>query len=164
MTGHVIHLDRQIYATPQQVWGVLTDVGHSAETIRSVNNVEVLNEVQGFGVGMRWREDRKLMGHNGTEELEVIESEAPSHFAVQTTRDKDVVRMTYTLTPLDDGTRLSLTLVDDMTKRNPLSQLAWNLWGEVNLHSTRRMLVHDLDDVAHAAEALAMKSPDSTSG
>jgi uncharacterized protein YndB with AHSA1/START domain len=157
MAQHVIHLDRQIYASPEQVWSVLTNVGHSADTIRSVHNVEVLNEVDGgFGVGTRWREDRTLMGHKGTEELEVVEVEPPSHFAVQTLRDKDVVRMTYTLTPLDQGTRLSLTLVDDMTGRNPVSQLAWNLWGEVSLHSTRRMLAHDLDDVANAAETAAI--------
>jgi uncharacterized protein YndB with AHSA1/START domain len=156
MAQHVIHLDRQIYASPEQVWGVLTDVGHSAETIRSVNNVQVLNEVEGFGVGTRWREDRTLMGHKGTEELEVVEAVAPSHFALRTKRDKDVVMMTYTLTPLAQGTRLSLTLVDDMSGRNPISQLAWNLWGEVSLHSTKRMLVHDLDDVANAAESAAI--------
>lgn len=156
MSQHVIHLDRQIYASPEQVWSVLTDVSHSADILRSVHNVELLEEVDHFGVGTRWREDRSLMGHKGTEELEVVEAQPPSHFAVRTTRNKDVVLMTYTLTPLDEGTRLSLTLVDDMTGRSPVSQLAWNLWGEVSLHSTRRMLVHDLDDVANAAENAAI--------
>lgn len=156
MAQHVIHLDRQIYASPEQVWNVLTDVEHSADTIRSVHNVEVLEEVDEFGVGTRWREDRTLMGHHGTEELEVVQADPPSHFAVQTRRDRDVIRMTYTITPLDEGTRLSLTLVDDLTDRNPLSQLVWSLWGEVSLHSTRRMLAHDLDDVASAAENAAL--------
>jgi len=156
MTGHVIHLDRQIYATPDQVWGVLTDIEHSAHIIRSVNNVQVLDGGEKFDVGTRWREDRTLMGHHGTEELEVIEAKAPSHFALRTTRDKDVVTMTYTLTPLAQGTRLSLTLVDDMTARGAPSVLAWTLWGEVSMHSTRRMLAHDLDDVANAAENVAI--------
>jgi uncharacterized protein YndB with AHSA1/START domain len=156
MTGHVIHLDRQIYATPDQVWNVLTDVEHSAQTIRSITNVQVLDGDGRFDVGTRWREDRNLMGHHGTEELEVIEVMQPSHFAVRTTRDRDVVTMTYTLTPLGQGTRLSLTLVDDMDARRPGSMLAWTLWGEVSMHSTRRMLAHDLDDVANAAETAAI--------
>ncbi len=157
MTGHVIHLDRQIYATPEQVWKILTDIEQSAETIRSVTNVQVLDGAESFGVGTRWREDRALMGHRGTEELEVTEAHEPSHFAVRTTRDKDVVTMTYTLTPLGQGTRLSLTLVDDMSARGVPSVLAWTLWGEVSMHSTRRMLMHDLDDVAQAAERVAMQ-------
>jgi len=158
MAGHVIHLDRHIYATPQQVWNVLTDLEHSADTIRSVRNVQVLDGGEHFGVGTRWREDRTLMGHKGTEELEVLESEEPKHFAVRTTRDRDRIQMTYTLTPMAGSTRLSLTLVDDIAGRNPASVLAWTLWGEVSLHSTRRMLVHDLDDVALAAEHAAISN------
>jgi uncharacterized protein YndB with AHSA1/START domain len=156
MTGHVIHIDRHIYATPEQVWDVLTDIAHSAQTIRSVSNVQLLERGEKFEVGTRWREDRTLMGHHGTEELEVVEARRPSHFAVRTTRHKDVVTMTYSLTPLDQGTRLSLTLVDDMASRGVPSALAWTLWGEVSLHSTRRMLRHDLDDVATAAENVAI--------
>jgi hypothetical protein len=156
MTGHVIHLDRQIYATQDQVWSVLTNIGYSAQIIRSVNNVQLLDGGDDFGVGTRWREDRTLMGHHGTEELEVVEAQKPSHFALRTIRDRDVVTITYTLTPLEQGTRLSLTLVDDMTARGAPSALAWSLFGEVSMHSTRRMLAHDLDDVANTAERAAI--------
>jgi uncharacterized protein YndB with AHSA1/START domain len=156
MTGTVIHLDRTIYATPDQVWNVLTDIAHSATTIRSVNNVRLLEGSERFGVGTRWREDRTLMGHRGTEELEVVDARRPYHFEIRTRRDVDIVTMTYSLTPLDEGTRLSLTLVDDMAARGRRSALAWTLWGEVSRHSTRRMLVHDLDDVANAAERVAI--------
>ena len=156
MAGHVIHLDRQIHASPEQVWNVLTDIEHSADTIRSVDHVELVDGDGDFHVGTRWRENRTLMGHKGTEELEVIEAHEPSHFAVRTTRDKDVVTMTYTLTPLGQGTRLSLTLVDDMAERGVASTMAWMLWGEVSLHSTRRMLTHDLEDIASVAESKAL--------
>ena len=160
MTGHVIHLDRQIEATPAQVWNVLTDIEHSADTIRSVDHVQLMNGDgdPSFHVGTRWRENRTLMGHKGTEELEVIEAHEPSHFAVRTTRAKDVVTMTYTLTPLGQGTRLSLTLVDDMQERGVASSMAWMLWGEVSMHSTRRMLTHDLEDIANAAETQALNA------
>lgn len=159
MTGHVIHLDRQIYATPDQVWSVLTDIGHSADTIRSIQNVQLVEGDGHFDVGTRWREDRTLMGHKGTEELEVVEVHKPSHFAIRTKRERDTITMTYTLTPLGQGsTRLSLTLVDDMKERGAGSALAWTLWGEVSMHSTRRMLTHDLDDIANAAENVAIRS------
>lgn len=159
MTGHVIHLDRQIYATPDQVWNVLTDIEHAADTIRSIQNVQLLEGNGHFDVGTRWREDRTLMGHRGSEELEVVEVQKPSHFAVRTKRDRDTITMTYTLTPLGQGsTRLSLTLVDDMKARGVGSVLAWTLWGEVSMHSTRRMLTHDLDDIANAAENVAIRS------
>ena len=157
VSGTVIHLDRQIYASPEQVWNVLTDIAHSATTIRSVNNVQLLEGAEKVDVGTRWREDRTLMGHRGTEELEVVVARRPYHFAVRTHRDVDIVTMTYTLTPLDEGTRLSLTLVDDMAARGRRSAIAWTLWGEVSRYSTRRMLAHDLDDVANAAEMAAIK-------
>jgi len=157
MTGTVIHLDRQIYATQEQVWKVLTDVAHSASTIRSVANVQLLEGTDRFDVGTRWREDRTLMGHRGSEELEVVEARRPYHFAIRTRRDVDIVTLTYSLAPLDEGTRLSLTLVDDMAARGRRSALAWTLWGEVSRHSTRRMLAQDLDDVARAAETAAIR-------
>jgi uncharacterized protein YndB with AHSA1/START domain len=152
MTGHVIHLDRLIDASPEQVWRVLTDIEHSADILRSVENVQVQDQHSAFDVGTRWRENRALMGHKGSEELEVVEAQEPSHFAVRTTREKDVVTITYTLTPLKTGTRLSLTLVDDMHERGVGGAIAWALWGELSLHSTRRMLEHDLEDIASAAE------------
>ena len=153
MAGHVIHLDRLVNAPPERVWQVLTDIERSADTIRSVENVQLDERHVEFNVGTRWRENRNLMGHKGTEELEVIEVQEPSHFAVRTTRAKDVVTMTYTLTPLKQGTRLSLTLVDDMHERGVGGAIAWALWGELSLHSTRKMLEHDLEDIASAAES-----------
>jgi uncharacterized protein YndB with AHSA1/START domain len=156
LTGHVIHIDRHIYATPEQVWRVLTDVEGLASTLRSIDHVERLSDDDDFGVGTLWREDRTLMGHRGTEVLEVTEAQPPRHFAVRTSRDKDVVTLTYSVTPLAEGCRLSLTLVDEILGRNPASRLAWTLWGEVSMHSTRRMLVHDLQDVALAAESMAI--------
>ncbi|WP_310962951.1 SRPBCC family protein [Nocardioides terrisoli] len=157
MTAHVIVLDRTINATVEDVWNVLTDVAQEDRVRHGVSHVELLTEGP-YDVGTRWREQRSLLGHHGEEELEVVESVPPRHTMVMTRLGKDRVSTSYSLTPHDHTTRLSMTLSADMSDRSPVGKALWSTWGVFDYEHTRKLLRHDLDDIAAAAEAAHLQS------
>ncbi len=152
MTGHVIHLTTAINASPQVIWGVLTDLPHIADILRSVKSVELLSDGE-YDVGTTWREERSLFGHRGKEELHVTESEPPRRTIHETKLGHDRIRTAYSLQSNPDGTtKLLLTATVDMHERSAREQFAWNTWGNFSFESTRKMLQHDLEDIGREAE------------
>lgn len=151
MTGHVIHEDITIDATPETVWQVVTDLPGRASFLHSTRKVEVTSEGE-YGVGTTWREDRDLFGHHGTEELQVTECEG--HHTVQETHvGHDRITTVWRVGPTrEGGAKLMVTVTADMSERGPLERLAWNLWGELGFQGTRRHLKRDLEDMRAEAE------------
>lgn len=151
MTGHVIHLSTSIEASPQTIWGVLTDLPHVSDILRSVKSSEVVSG-DGYDVGTTWREDRTFFGHHGTEELHVTESEPPRRTIHETKLGHDKVRVAYSIQGSSEGkTKLLMTVAVDMKERSAREQLVWNTWGNISFEATRRMLAQDLDDIAAEA-------------
>jgi len=149
MAGHVIHVHETIPAPPEQVWEVVTDVGHYDRILRSVSGSALTTE-GGFDVGTTWHERRTIFGHHGEEELHVVECDAPRRAMVETRLGHDVVRTSYSLTPAgghDRGTRLAMTTSAEMRDRTPVGSLAWRFFGGFSYEATRRMLRHDLEDI-----------------
>lgn len=152
MTGHVIHLSTSINATAEAIWDVLTDLPHAADILRSVKSAELLTE-GGYDVGTTWREDRSMFGHHGREELHVTESEPPRRTIHETKLGHDKIRTAYSIQPSSDGTtKLLMTVTVDMQERSKAEQLLWNTWGNISFETTKKMLSHDLEDIAKEAE------------
>lgn len=154
MTGHVIVSERVIAADPHEVWDIITDVEHAPTVLHSVSEVVPLTPGR-FDVGTRWRDDRVVIGHHGTEDVRVVACREPVHTAFRSVLGEDVVTTTFSLTPVAEGTHVTVTLVADTEGRSLLGQLAWNLWGLWSFRQTRRSLEADLDDIARYVERRA---------
>ena len=57
MPPNEIHLSREIDASPEAVWQVLTDIDHAADTLTGVSRIDRVSGA-GYDVGTRWRETR----------------------------------------------------------------------------------------------------------
>jgi carbon monoxide dehydrogenase subunit G len=152
VTGHVIHLNTTIDASPEAIWDVVTDVAQMAQILRSVKSAELLTEGE-YAVGTTWREERTFFGHHGTEELHVTECDAPRRTLVETTLGRDKIRTAYSIQPHRDRlTRLLVTAAVDMHERSQASRLIWNTWGNVSFEATKKMLQQDLEDIQKEVE------------
>lgn len=152
MTGHVIHLNTEINASPEAVWDVLTDLPRHAEILRSVTSTRMLGD-GGYDVGTTWVEERTFFGHHGEEELHVTECVEPRRTTHETQVDHDSIRSAYVLQPHPDGTtKLLVTATLDITERTSTERLLWNAFGAHSYNATRRMLEHDLEDLRTEAE------------
>lgn len=74
-----LSLDRYVAAPPQVVWDVVTDLEGTTPALPGVVSVERLSDdgPGGYAPGTRWRETRRMFGQDATEEMTVVEAEAP---------------------------------------------------------------------------------------
>jgi carbon monoxide dehydrogenase subunit G len=144
-------VERRIAASPGPVWETLTDLRDMERVLSGVERVEVLTEGV-FGVGTRWRETRRMMGKEATEEMTVTEAEPPDryvtvagshgmHYVSEIALRPDgagatTVRMTFSATPAE-GSRTGF-----------LAKLLSGL----GVRAVSRALAKDLDDVAASVE------------
>lgn len=151
MPEHRVQVEREIAAPPQTVWEVVTDLDHAAETLSGVTRIEVLTDGP-YAVGTRWRETRRMMGKEETQELQVTEVDAPRRTTVEAESDGVHYVSTLTVTPTASGTHLLMTFAADQPHPSRWQRLAWAALGGLGLRLSRRVMARDLDDIARRAE------------
>jgi carbon monoxide dehydrogenase subunit G len=151
MAGRELTVRRLVRAAPEDVWSVITDVEHAAQTLRGVSRVELLDG-PGYAVGTRWRETRKMFGKDETQTLEVAACDPPRSTTV-TSRSAGVeYRSVFTLEPVDEGTLVSVCFGASHPDPNLLQRLTFAVFGHVGSAITTRLLSQDLADIAASAE------------
>lgn len=148
--GHEVKVSRWIAAPPAAVWHVLTDLEAAADTLSGVTRIEVLTEGP-YAVGTRWRETRRLMGKEGTEEMWVTAVEPERRTVVEAESGGTHYASTFALSPSGGGTRLDVTFGGRTTSPSRVQRVLWTLFGPLGLRVTRKALQQDVRDIATAA-------------
>lgn len=144
-------VDREIAASRQRTWGVITDLEKFAEVLSGVEHVERLDGGVGFGAGTRWSETRTVFGKEATEEMEVTSVEPGHGYTTVSENGGTTYTSTMRIEPLaDDRCRLSMSF--SATSAGPVGRLLAATIGRAFLGATRRMLQRDLEDIAAEAE------------
>lgn len=154
MTGHEITLSRRIEAPAEQVWDALTDLERGPERLSSVTRVEPMTNGP-YALGTRWRETRKVLGKETTEEMWVAENDPLQRTVIQASSKGAAYRTVFTLEPLpplEEATELTVTFGADTPEPTGLQKVAWTVLGPLGLRFTRKQLERDLADIAAAAE------------
>ena len=108
-----------IEAPPAEVTAAMTDLEGWPRWMQGLVRVEKLTEGP-YGVGTRWRETRKMLGHEASEVFEVTGYDPPRRIGLfvdgtQGTTGKGAYRFVYTLEPAaGNATRLVLDAEVDM--------------------------------------------------
>lgn len=146
-----IRVSREVAASAQQVWDVVTDVEGSPAVLTAVEHVERLDDRAGFGVGTRWRETRTMFGKQATEEMEVTSVEAPYAYTVVAVNGATTYTSTITVAPLGTD-RCELTMSFAGSSSGLVSRVLAATVGRLFAGATRRSLRQDLDDIAAHVE------------
>jgi uncharacterized protein YndB with AHSA1/START domain len=98
---------------PDRVFRALTDLEGAAQWMPGFRGIERVGDVR-QGVGMRWRESRKIFGKEATEEFEVTHFHPPSHLAVRVdgskgTSGRGTYEFDYRLAQRVGGTEVRMT-------------------------------------------------------
>lgn len=107
-------------AERETVYDLLLDPDHYAEWMPGFVRNEILHEGrEGDHIGRRWRETRKLMGHEGTEEFELVAVDRPVSFRIRIDGSKGSTGkgqyvFDYILAPHQDGTQVKMRGEIDM--------------------------------------------------
>lgn len=153
MTGHEISVSRDVLASPQVVWDVLTDLDHAEQTISGIVSVDRLGGEEGsYDVGTRWRETRRMFGKEESMELYVTVVEPPRLSVVEADYQGVHYTTRFELTPKGTGTELSMTFAADQPEAGAVKRITWSVLGRVGAEVTRRICKRDLADIAAVAQ------------
>ncbi|MEU9996049.1 SRPBCC family protein [Streptomyces sp. NPDC048370] len=151
MATKSVVVERRVEAPPGPVWEVLTDLREMPRILNGVERVEVLTE-GGFGVGTRWRETRRMMGKEATEEMTVTEAEPPDRYVTVADSHGMHYVSEIALRPAGTGaTTVRMTFSATPAEGNRMGFLAKLLSG-LGAKAVSRALAKDLDDVAASVE------------
>lgn len=150
MSGTMIDATRFVRATPEQVWAVLTDLDGAARVLSGVTAIERVSGA-GYAVGTRWRETRRMLGREATEEMWVTEVNAPHRTAVAARSGGTDYTTVFDLSPADGGTTLTMTF-SAAAGTSVLHRLFAATLGRLAVSATKKVIVTDLQDIAAAAE------------
>jgi carbon monoxide dehydrogenase subunit G len=145
-------LSREVKASAAVVWGILTDVEGSVDTISAIEKVEVLSDDTTFGVGFAWRETRTMFGRTATEEMEVVEVTAGESYAVKADPDGSNYRSVMAVGATGDETSI-VSMEFSADPKGTLAKLFAATVGRLFIGSMRKAIAADLNDIAAAAEA-----------
>ncbi|MGY3127221.1 carbon monoxide dehydrogenase subunit G [Agrococcus sp. UYP33] len=155
MSDITLTLERSIAAPPTAVWSVLTDIERSATVLTGVTRVERLAGV-GYSIGTRWRETRKALGAESTEEMEVVGIDEGRSTIIAAEAHGMTYRTELTLEPVPSdggvGTLLRMRFSGTLLSPSWVQRVMAKLTAPIGMAMTRKMMRQDLDDIAAAAE------------
>ncbi|MER6100106.1 SRPBCC family protein [Streptomyces sp. NPDC001728] len=144
-------VERRVAASPGRVWESITDLPEMPRVLSGVERVEVLTE-GGFGVGTRWRETRRMLGKEATEEMTVTESEPPDRYV--TVADSHGMHYVSELTLTPDGTgATTLRMAFSATPAGRTPGVLGRLVARFGAKAVARALAKDLSEIARAVES-----------
>ena len=156
MSDITLALERSIAAPPTAVWSVLTDIERSATVLSGVTRVERLAGV-GYSIGTRWRETRRALGAESTEEMEVVGIDEGRSTIIAAEAHGMTYRTELSLEPEPSeagvGTLLRMRFSGTLLSPSWVQRVMAKLTAPIGMAMTRRMMRQDLDDIAAAAEA-----------
>jgi carbon monoxide dehydrogenase subunit G len=108
-----LDLQLAIHAPPEKVFAAITDLHAGGRWLPGCTKLEVLTPGP-YAKGTRWRETRKMAGHEATEEFEVTDVDAPRAIELHCDGRKGSsgnvdYHFRYDLEPVGDHTILRMT-------------------------------------------------------
>ncbi|GAA1185824.1 SRPBCC family protein [Nesterenkonia xinjiangensis] len=149
-----LELCRQIDAPGGEVWSVLTDLDGAAQVLSGVTRIERLAGT-GAEVGARWRETRRMMGTQASEEMEIVASEPERRLQVAAASHGMSYETAFILAPRGRGTLLCMSFHGASVGSGRMQRAAAALTAPLGRLVTRSAMRRDLRDIATAAEAHA---------
>ena len=147
-----VKVERDVGASPALVWGVITDLDHSADVISGIIKIERLDDGSGFEVGTSWNETRKMFGREATELLEVSHIEPGRSYTIEATGPGVRYVTVMAVEPTAGGTLLSMSFEGHAT--SVVAKIGAFL-GRFFQGKMRQLIEQDLADIAAAAEDAA---------
>jgi len=140
-----------INASREAVWKVITDIDSAADTIESINSIEVLERpVSGF-VGFKWKETRRMFGKEASEVMWITDSQANDSYRTRAESHGMIYTSWHELEDAEGGVRYTMGFSGE--PRSTGAKIMNSIMGWMMKSATRKALNKDLEDVKRAAEA-----------
>jgi hypothetical protein len=139
---------KYVDAPPSLVFQLFTDFEHAPERVTGITQLDILTPGP-VGVGTRFRESRRIHGHEASEEMEITAFEPGRHFDVRCRSGGREYRSAYRFSPEGPGTKVEVDFESE-----PLS-LAAKLMSPIansTANAMKKHIVADIEDLKRQAE------------
>ncbi|MEU7073657.1 SRPBCC family protein [Streptomyces narbonensis] len=147
-------VERRVAASPGRVWESITDLRDMPRVLSGVQKVEVLTE-GGFGVGTRWRETRKMLGKEATEEMTVTECVPPDRYVTVAESHGMHYESEITLHADGEGATTLRMMFSGRRMAGRRAGFASKLIARLGAKAVAKALAKDLSEIANAVESRA---------
>ncbi|MFE5733067.1 SRPBCC family protein [Streptomyces sp. NPDC056528] len=147
--GTSVVVERRVAASPGRVWETITDLPDLPRVLTGVRKVEVLTP-GGFGVGTRWRETRRTLGREATEEMTVTACEPPDRYVTVADSHGTHYVSELTLTPDGTGSTVLRMTFSARPAHGRAPGAVGRLLARFGARAVAKALAKDLSDVANA--------------
>ena len=145
--AHVV-VERTIAAPPERVFAVASDIHRWAQIVPAIERVEVLTPGP-MAVGTRFRETRRMMGREATEEMTVTSFDPPRGYTLGAQSHGCRYRTELRFEPAGAGTRM---VFDFGAEPLTFAAKAMMLLMKPMMKKAAQMCAKDLDAIAAHAE------------
>ncbi len=143
-------VSRHVAAPRERVWQVITDIDGAPEVVEAIQSVERV-EGEGFAVGTRWRETRRVFGRAATEEMVVTALDPGTGYTTEADGPGTHYVSRFALAEEGEGTRLTMAFGSEPV--GLVGRLVGATVGRLAAGASRRAVAADLDDIARACES-----------
>lgn len=132
------------------IWAAMTNIENSAEIIRGIEKIEVLERPATGLVGLKWRETRTLFGKPATAEKWITEAAENEFYKTRAESDGFVFLSTTSIAESRGG--MTLTSSHDSKPQSIVARLMSIPMGLLFKGVARKALLQDLYDIKAAVE------------
>ena len=147
-----VQVQREILAEPAAGWRVMSDLVRTPAVLTDVVRIERL-EGEGYDVGVSWRETRRVLGKETSEDKRVTTVRPP--FSTSVTSESRGTRYVTVLhcEPSDLGTVLRMEFSGESVNPTWGQRIAWALFRKVEMKAAREGLERDVADYVRTVES-----------
>ncbi len=144
---------RTIGAPIEKAWALATDVERFPELVGGVDRVELLTDAP-FGEGTRWRETRRMLDREATEEMWVAEIDPGRSYTVEPENHGARYVPTFTFRATGDA-QTEAVVTFGAQPRTALAKVLATVNSAVAARAVAKTLQGDLEDLGSAAETVS---------
>lgn len=146
-----MHTSTNINAEPSKIWTAITDIKNSADMIKGIIKIEVLEEPEEGIIGLKWKETRLMFGKEAEETMWITDAEENVYYRTRAESHGSVYISELRITPIDaESCELSMTF--DGTPTSFFAKLMSAVMMPFFKGSMVKMLEQDLSDIKRFVE------------
>ena len=139
-----------IDGTKEDVWRVITNIEGSVETIRAIEQIDVLENPASGLVGLKWRETRTMFGKQATEVMWITDSEPNHYYKTRAESHGMIYISTMEIESSDQEQHLKMRF--EGQAQSLMGKIMSSVFGIMMNNSTKKAMFQDLQDIKKVVE------------
>ena len=140
-----------INGTAEAIWKVITDIDNAAETITGINKIEILERPDSGLIGLKWKEDRTMLGKQATETMWIIEAVENVSYTTRAKSHGCVFITSFTIEKTGEG--CSLTMNHQTKPQKLMAKIMSPIMGLIFKGMIKKVILQDLEDIKKKVES-----------